>query len=82
MKTPEPKKRTVRKEFLFFPKEIEAIEEAAEVAGLNAGEWLRSVALAEAKKINAARKDVAVNWTKAARAKKLLESLKESHVHE
>lgn len=49
--TQEPKKRTVRKEFLFFPLELQTITEAASAAGLNPAEWSRSVLLAEATKL-------------------------------
>ncbi len=43
-------KRTCRKELLFFTTELDTIRQAARKAGLNAGEWVRYLALLESQK--------------------------------
>jgi hypothetical protein len=48
--TQELEKRTVRKDIFLTKVEIATIQEAAELAGLNASEWVRHVPLIESRK--------------------------------
>jgi hypothetical protein len=48
--TQELEKRTIRKDIFLTKVEIATIQEAAELAGLKASEWVRQVALIESRK--------------------------------
>jgi hypothetical protein len=80
--TTNKKSRHIGKLLRFSNDELEKIKSAVAAEHLPFAVWCRQVLVDAATKLETARKDGArLNW-RAVRAKKLLESLKDTHVHQ